>query len=46
MTINIRKWGAWIIDHALTGKLPSQEEISALNASVGKANQALNNLVS
>jgi hypothetical protein len=45
MTINIRKWGAWIIDHSLTGRSPSQEEIDALNASVGKANQALNNLV-
>lgn len=45
MTINIRKWGAWIIDHSLTGRLPYQEEIDALNASVGKANQALNNLV-
>jgi hypothetical protein len=45
MTINIRKWGAWIIDHSLTGRLPSQEEINALNASVGKANQALNNLL-
>lgn len=45
MTLSIRKWGAWTIDHSLTGREPTREEVDDLKASEDRAYQALSKLV-
>ncbi len=45
MTLSIRKWGAWTIEHSLTGRSPSKEEIDSLKAAEDRAYQALDALL-
>lgn len=40
-TLRIRKLGAWIVEHALTGKIPSEEERAALSALEAEAYKRL-----